>query len=94
ALRLLGDILGVLPRAEALAQSAERTFAAVDRVLGLVPAGRRPRVSLARGAAGLESGSQGSINTEIIERVGAINVVEGLREKGGLVTVSPEQVLA
>ncbi len=94
ALRLLGDILGVQPRAEALARSAERTFAAVDRVMGIVPAGRRPRVYLARGAAGLESGAQGSINTEIIERVGAINVVEGLREKGGLVTVSPEQVLA
>ena len=55
---------------------------------------KRPRVYLARGPEGLETGSRGSINTEIIERVGAVNVVEGLREKGGLVTASPEQVIA
>ncbi len=94
ALRLLGGILGVGPRAEALARAAERIFATVDRVVAGMPAERRPRVYLARGAQGLESGSRGSINTEIIERVGAINVVEGLRDKGGIVTVSPEQVLA
>lgn len=94
ALRLLGDVLGVMPRAEALARAAERIFADVDRTVAAMPAERRPRVYLARSMLGLETGSRGSINTEIIERVGAINVVEGLREKGGLVAVSPEQVLA
>lgn len=94
ALRLLGGILGVDARAEALALAAERILAAADRVVAAVPADRRPRVYLARGAQGLESGSRGSINTEIIERAGAINVVDGLRDKGGIVTVSPEQVLA
>lgn len=94
ALRLLASILGVSARGEALAVEAERIFASVDAVLAKVPAEQRPRVYLARGPEGLESGSRGSINTEIIERVGAVNVVEGLREKGGLVTVSPEQVLA
>ena len=94
ALRLLGGILGVPQRGEALAQAAERSFGEVDQVLAAVPAERRPRVYLARGPEGLESGSRGSINTEIIERVGGVNVVEGLREKGGLVTASPEQVLA
>lgn len=94
ALRLLGGILGVQPRAEALARAAERIFATVDRVVAGVPAAGRPRVYLARGALGLESGSHGSINTEIIERVGAINVVRGLRDRGGIVTVSPERVLA
>jgi iron complex transport system substrate-binding protein len=94
ALRLVGQILGRPERAEAIASEAERTFAEVDRVLAGVTAADRPRVYLARGPEGLESGSRGSINTEIIERVGAVNVVEGPREKGGLVTVSPEQVLA
>ncbi|MFO1150545.1 MAG: iron ABC transporter substrate-binding protein [Alsobacter sp.] len=94
ALRLVGGILGKSDRAEALAAEAERSFAEVDRVLAAVPAEARPRVYLARGPEGLESGSRGSINTEIIERAGAMNVVEGLRDKGGLVTVSPEQVLA
>jgi iron complex transport system substrate-binding protein len=94
ALRLFGDILGVKDRAETLAQAAEQTFKEVDGVIAATPADKRPRVYLARGPEGLESGSRGSINTEIIERVGAVNVVEGLREKGGLVTVSPEQLAA
>ncbi len=94
ALRLLADILGVRERGEKLAQAAEAIFAQVDKVLAEVPQDKRPRVYLARGGAGLESGSRGSINTEIIERAGAINVVEGLRQKGGIVTVSPEQLIA
>ncbi len=94
ALRLLAGVLGVKERGEALAHAAEETFAAVDRVLAAVPEAKRPRVYLARGPEGLETGSRGSINTEIIERVGGVNVVEGLREKGGLVRASPEQVIA
>jgi iron complex transport system substrate-binding protein len=94
ALRLVGAILGREERAQALATEAERTFAEVDRVLGEVPPAARPRVYLARGPEGLETGTRGSINTEIVERVGAVNVAEGLREAGGLVTTSPEQVLA
>ncbi|MGB3865246.1 MAG: iron ABC transporter substrate-binding protein [Xanthobacteraceae bacterium] len=94
ALRLMADILGVRERGEKLAQAAEEIFAQVDKVLAEVPQDKRPRVYLARGPEGLESGSRGSINTEIIERAGAINVVEGLRQKGGIVTVSPEQLIA
>jgi iron complex transport system substrate-binding protein len=94
ALRLLGEILGTRERGEALAKATEETFAQVARVLTQIPADKRPRVYLARGPEGLETGSRGSINTEIIECVGAINVVEGLREKGGIVNVSPEQLIA
>ena len=94
ALRLLADILGVKERGEALARGAEEILVQVDRVLASIPADKRPRVYLARGPEGLETGSRGSINTEIIERAGAVNVVEGVREKGGIVTVSPEQLVA
>jgi iron complex transport system substrate-binding protein len=94
ALRLVADVLGVKDRGETLAQAAEETFAEVDRVIANVPPEKRPHVYLARGPEGLESGSRGSINTEIIERVGAINVVEGPRPKGGIVSVSPEQLIA
>ena len=52
----------------------------------------RPRVYLARGARGLETGNRGSINTEIIERVGASNVVDGGLDAGGLYNASLEQV--
>lgn len=93
ALRLVADILGVGERGETLARAAEETFAAVDKVVSSVPAEKRPRVYLARGPEGFETGTRGSINTEIIERVGGINVAEGLREKGGIANVSPEQVI-
>ena len=94
AIRLLGDVLGVPERAASLAHAADAIFADVDRVLAKVPADKRPHVYLARGPEGLETGSRGSINTEIIERAGALNVVEGLRDKGGLVVASPEQIVA
>jgi iron complex transport system substrate-binding protein len=94
AIRLLGGVLGVRERAEELALDAERILAMVDRVVARVPPDQRPRVYLARGPAGLETGTRGSITTEIIERVGAVNVADGIREGGGLVNVSPEQVIA
>ena len=94
AIRQFADILGVKDRGEALAKAAEGILADADKVIAQVPAEKRPKVYLARGAEGLETGSKGSINTEIIERAGGVNVVEGLREKGGLVTASPEQVIA
>ncbi|WP_395676216.1 iron ABC transporter substrate-binding protein [Inquilinus sp.] len=94
ALRLLAGILGVPERGEVLAKAAEEIFAQVDATLAKVPADQRPKAYLARGPEGLESGSRGSITTEILERVGAVNVVEGLRDKGGLLTASREQVIA
>lgn len=95
ALRLLGSVLGVQARAERLAAYAERTFAELDAGLAKVPLQQRPRVYLARAADGLETGLMGSINTEIIERVGGRNVATaGPRaRRHGLARMSMEQVL-
>ena len=92
SIRLVAEVLGVPERGERLASSAEATFEKLDSILSTVPKGQRPRVYLARGPDGLETGLKGSINTEIIERAGGQNVAEvpGLY---GLVQVSPEQVL-
>jgi iron complex transport system substrate-binding protein len=92
AVRLMGGILGVDPRADALAGRMEHVLADIDRVTTSIPPASRPRVYLARGTNGLETGNRGSINTEIIERVGAVNVVDS--GAPGLVTLSLEQVLA
>jgi iron complex transport system substrate-binding protein len=92
ALRLFGGILGVEDRAERLAAYAEAVLAEVDAILAQVPPGKRPRVYLARGPEGLETGVRGSINTEIIERAGGVNVAEAPGQRG-IVTVSMEQVL-
>jgi iron complex transport system substrate-binding protein len=93
ALRLLGAILGDGERAELLAARTEQVLAEIDAIVKSVPEGERPRVYLARRADGLETGNRGSINTEIIERAGGHNVVDARAERGGLVTVSLEQVL-
>lgn len=94
AVQLVGGILGVGQRAEELARRMEEILREVDRVTASVPAQARPRVYLARGTRGLETGNRGSINTEIIERAGATNVVDGGLQQGGLYTVSLEQVAA
>ena len=94
AVRLLGNILGVDQRAEQLARRMEEILREVDRAKAAVPPEARPRVYLARGNRGLETGNRGSINTEIIERAGATNVVEGGPLLGGLTNVSLEQVVA
>lgn len=93
ALRLIGDILGEPARGEALAADVEATFAGVDALLADIPEEARPRVYLARGPDGLETGLKGSINTEIIERAGGRNVADSGDGRRGLVQASIEQVI-
>jgi iron complex transport system substrate-binding protein len=94
ALRLLGEALGVPERGEALAQDAEATFARIDALMATVPEAERPRAYLARGPEGLESGVVGSINTEILERAGGVNVLGRSDSARGLVQVNFESLLA
>jgi iron complex transport system substrate-binding protein len=94
SLRLAANIIGRSARGAELAAYAEKTFAMVDEVLARVPADKRPKVYLARGPEGLETGGRGSINTEIIERVGGVNVAEGLGGRGNTANASLEQIIA
>lgn len=96
ALRLVGDLLGVTERGERLARYVEETFSTLERVVQDIPQEQRPRVYLARGPAGLETGLKGSINTEIIERAGGRNVADPDDQsiRRGIVQVSVEQVIA
>jgi iron complex transport system substrate-binding protein len=94
SLKLAAEMLGRQARGAELAAYADKTFALVDTVIARVPADKRPRVYLARGPEGLETGARGSINTEIIERVGATNVVEGIGGRGNIATASLEQIIA
>jgi iron complex transport system substrate-binding protein len=92
AIRLLGEILNLGDTAEKQAQFVEHTFAEIDAIAKAAPLETRPRVYLARGPDGLETGVVGSINTEIIERAGGRNVAEPAGQRG-LVRVSMEQVI-
>jgi iron complex transport system substrate-binding protein len=94
AIRQVGAVLGVAERAEAIARYVEETEQLLDaRLKDIAPEARR-RVYLARQADGLETGLTGSINTEIIERAGAINVALRGAGRAGLANVSMEQIIA
>ncbi len=88
--RLLGDIFGSPDRGEALARYSEDLFKRLDATLATVPEDQRPRVYLARGPNGLETGLRGSINTEIIERAGGRNVADAQDQRRGIANVSPK----
>jgi iron complex transport system substrate-binding protein len=94
SIRQVGAALGVTERAERIARYVEETEKRLDAGLKDIPPPARRRVYLARQADGLETGLSGSINTEIIERAGGVNVAERGAARGGLATVSLEQVLA
>lgn len=94
SLRRVGAALGVPERGERLAADVEGRLARVDAILEKVPESERPRVYLARGPEGLETGLRGSINTEIIERAGGRNVAYTGDGRRGLVQASIEQVIA
>lgn len=92
SIRQMADVLGVPDRGEELATYAEAALAEADALLAEVPEDQRPKVYFARGAEGVETAGTGSINAEIIPRVGGRNVIEAAGR--GLATVSPEQVQA
>ncbi len=87
----LGELLGRKEAARQLAEQAQDMMKTVAGRVAQVPKEQRPRVYYARGPAGLETGLAGSINIEVLEFMGVLNVPSEMQ--GGLVTVSLEQVL-
>lgn len=87
----LAMVLGVPERGRGLAEYSRRLIDGLQRRIAPVPRDRRPQVYYARGPQGLTTGLQGSINVEMIEFLGAVNVAGG--ERGGLVNIGLEQVV-
>ena len=90
--RKLGELTHRPDPAEALARYADETIKTIKSRIDTVSEAQRPRVYYGRGPNGLETGLGGSINVETIEFLGAHNVAA--ERRGGLATVSVEQVLA
>lgn len=90
-MRALGKVLGNEKRAEELAAYMDRTLGDIRRKIETIPKDRRPTIYYGRGPQGLQTGLGGSINVEMIEFLGAVNVAG--RETGGLTNVGLEQVL-
>jgi iron complex transport system substrate-binding protein len=93
-LRTVGSLLGVPERAEALARRAETILGDVQEAVARIQAAERPSVYVARGPRGLETAVAGSIGSEVVDLVGARNVVGKETGPRAIVDVSPEQILA
>ena len=93
-LRILGGLLGVQQRAEALARYAEAALGEVQQQAAKIPPADRPSLYIARGPHGLESAVAGSIGSEVVDFAGARNVVGKEAGPRAIVDVSPEQILA
>jgi iron complex transport system substrate-binding protein len=93
-LRAVGQLLGVEDRAETLASGAARTIEEVRRRVASIAPSDRPSIYVARGPKGLESAVAGSIGSEVVDLVGARNVVDSEIAPRAIVDLSPEQILA
>ncbi|MFO1206252.1 MAG: ABC transporter substrate-binding protein [Burkholderiales bacterium] len=94
SLRGLAAAMGDGARGELLADYVDRRVQTVKAKVASIPRERRPRVYYARGATGLQTALAGSINAEVLDILGAVNVAGSQAAAGGLVNVSMEQVLA
>jgi len=92
-LRTVGGLLGVPERAEALARYAEAVLGGVQEAVTKIPSAERPSVYVARGPRGLETTVAGSIGSEVVDLVGARNVVGKDTGPRAIVDISPEQIL-
>ncbi|MEO8386400.1 MAG: iron ABC transporter substrate-binding protein [Betaproteobacteria bacterium] len=90
-MRALGKILGNEKRANELGDYMDKTLGDIRKKIETIPKDKRPTIYYGRGPQGLMTGLGGSINVEMIEFLGAINVAG--REQGGLTNVGLEQVL-
>ena len=92
AIRQVGVAAGEQGRADALARYVQDTVLDITDRVARIPSARRPRIYYGRGPQGLNTGLAGSITTEFIEQLGAVNVAAS-SGRGGLVQISIEQVL-
>ncbi|MBB3612188.1 iron ABC transporter substrate-binding protein [Rhizobium sp. BK602] len=90
-LRDVGALIGVGDRANKLADYADAAIKELNDKLATLPNDPRPRVYYGRGGDGLQTGLSGSINVEILDAVGTMNVAAAAG-KGGLTRVTPQQV--
>ncbi len=89
-LRVLGGLLDVQKRAEALALYAKAALNETQQQIAKIPPPDRPSLYIARGPHGLESAVAGSIGSEVVDLIGARNVVGTEAGPHSIVDVSPE----
>jgi len=93
SLRFLGDILDRGDRAAELAAYCEGVYRGALAKAATIPEGDRVTVYYAQGQSGLQTAPQGSSHSEVIDLIGADNVVKLDYGAGGRVNVDMEQVV-
>lgn len=93
AYAFLGDVLGREDRAKELADYFRVTMQSVEDAIGDLPESQRKSIYYAEGPKGLETEIQGTINSEILDVAGGLNIAVG--EPGGprRIQVSLETIL-
>lgn len=96
AYRALGTLLGREEKAEQLAVYIEQTLSMAEENAAKIPQEDRLTVLFGTGPDGLACNARGSMQADVIELVGAINVVEPLEatNRNGGTIVDPEQAYA
>lgn len=94
AFLFLGRLLKREKRAERLAGYCRRTLANAKRVVGNIPANKRPSVYYAEGTDGLSTECSGSIHAQVLQLAGDVDVHRCRPSSHkGYEKVSPEQVM-
>ena len=88
----VGELVGRAGRGRACADEARAIIDELAEVRARIAPADHPRVYYGRGADGLATGLEGSINIELLGHAGAVNVAAGAGE-GGLARVSLEQII-
>lgn len=91
SLEAVGNLLNLDNRPDTLSASVKGELDDLSNALLKVPQKDRAKIYYGRGKDGLQTGPEGSINTEFIDVVGAVNVA-AKAGKGGLVKVTAQQV--
>ncbi|MCQ2418328.1 MAG: ABC transporter substrate-binding protein [Clostridia bacterium] len=96
AYRALGCLLGREEKAEQLALYIEQALALAEENAAKIPEDERKTVLFGTGSDGLACNAKGSMQADVIELIGAINVVEPLEatNRNGGTVIDPEQAYA
>ncbi len=90
----LGNILGVEDRAKELADYSREVFNEINQKAALIQEDERKEVYYGAGLNGLETIPKGSINTEVLDLVGGLNIADpGVDKNLRRLEVSLEQLL-
>lgn len=94
AYELMGKITGDVSKSKELGDYCKKTYDEIKGIAAKIPEDKKTKIYYAEGPKGLETDPKGSVHTQLLDLVGAINVAELEVKQGyGRNKVSIEQLL-